>query len=126
MAHATRRTARHGPGSPDHGPGRQPIGPTRRSPSHGFHWFTAFLRFFQIPLFVSDRKPKKDLDNDGVPDSEDSDDDNDGIPDNLEDADGDGTPDVLDNDDDNDGIPDDEEDNDGDGIPDMQVICITF
>jgi hypothetical protein len=62
-----------------------------------------------------------DLDGDGIPDDEDTDDDGDGIPDDSDDCptdpspdcsgdfDGDGTPDDQDDDDDNDGIPDDED-----------------
>lgn len=56
-----------------------------------------------------------DIDNDGIPNSEDDDDDNDGMLDSVEigadihnpvDSDGDGLPDYLDIDSDNDGIPD--------------------
>jgi hypothetical protein len=52
-------------------------------------------------------QPDFDLDDDGIPNSDDPDDDNDGIPDGLDpDDDNDGIPDDLDPDDDNDGIPD--------------------
>ena len=76
---------------------------------------------------VADKNPLEfgnhyDIDNDGIPNSEDFDDDNDGIPDVVEsniDADGDGIIDSHDLDSDNDGIPDLVEaggvDADGDG-----------
>ena len=66
----------------------------------------------------------KDLDQDGIPDSEDDDDDNDGVPDSLDyDDDNDGIPDILDCDVDGDGIPDSEDnDLDNDGVPDS-VDC---
>ena len=77
-----------------------------------------------------------DADNDGIPDSKDSDDDNDGIPDRKDpdddndgvsdqdedevDNDQDNIPGNADPDDDNDGIPDESDpDDDNDGIPDI-------
>ncbi|MEM7384586.1 MAG: hypothetical protein AAF514_06540, partial [Verrucomicrobiota bacterium] len=65
-----------------------------------------------------------DTDGDGTPNHLDTNSDNDGIPDSEEtesDADGDGIPNFLDTDSDGDGVPDSEEgtgDEDGDGVPD--------
>ncbi len=64
-----------------------------------------------------------DLDGDGIPDDEDTDDDGDGIPDDSDDCPTDPSPDCS-GDFDGDGIPDDEDtDDDNDGVPDDQDNC---
>jgi hypothetical protein len=64
-----------------------------------------------------------DLDGDGIPDDEDTDDDGDGIPDDSDDCPTDPTPDCS-GDTDGDGIPDDEDpDDDNDGTPDGEDNC---
>ena len=64
-----------------------------------------------------------DLDGDGIPDDEDTDDDGDGIPDDSDDCPTDPTPDCS-GDTDGDGIPDDEDpDDDNDGVPDGEDNC---
>jgi len=64
-----------------------------------------------------------DLDGDGIPDDEDTDDDGDGIPDDSDDCPTDPSPDCS-GDFDGDGIPDDEDtDDDNDGTPDDEDSC---
>jgi len=64
-----------------------------------------------------------DLDGDGIPDDEDTDDDGDGIPDDSDDCPTDPSPDCS-GDFDGDGIPDDEDtDDDNDGVPDTEDNC---
>ena len=64
-----------------------------------------------------------DLDGDGIPDDEDTDDDGDGIPDDSDDCPTDPTP-TCSGDTDGDGIPDDEDDDDdNDGVPDGEDNC---
>ena len=64
-----------------------------------------------------------DLDGDGIPDDEDTDDDGDGIPDDSDDCPTDPTPECS-GDTDGDGIPDDEDDDDdNDGVPDGEDNC---
>ena len=64
-----------------------------------------------------------DLDGDGIPDDEDTDDDGDGIPDDSDDCPTDPSPDCS-GDFDEDGIPDDEDpDDDNDGTPDGEDNC---
>ena len=64
-----------------------------------------------------------DLDGDGIPDDEDTDDDGDGIPDDSDDCPTDPTPECS-GDADGDGIPDDEDDDDdNDGVPDGEDNC---
>merc|ERR1712048_1425264 len=88
-------------------------------------WWCLALGLFCLSMAVFvDVAEASGRDNDGTPDSHDTDDDGDGIPDEDDedrDTDGDGTPDIDDTDDDNDGQPDDEDyDDDGDGIPDTE------
>jgi hypothetical protein len=64
-----------------------------------------------------------DLDGDGIPDDEDTDDDGDGIPDDSDDCPTDPSPDCS-GDFDGDGIPDNEDpDDDNDGVPDGEDNC---